>query len=38
MFIPPGFSQHSIQSSLGRIIYYTNESEPWNSNNIDTNE
>lgn len=38
MFIPPGFSQHSIQSSLGRIIYYTNESAPWNSNNIDTKD
>ena len=27
MFVPPGFSQHSIQTSLGRIVYYTNETQ-----------
>ena len=30
MFIPPGFSQKSIQSRLGYIIYYTNDRPPWN--------
>ena len=30
MFIPPGFSQESIQSYLGYIVYYTNDCPPWN--------
>lgn len=30
MFIPPGFSQKSIQSRLGYIVYYTNDRPPWN--------
>jgi pimeloyl-ACP methyl ester carboxylesterase len=30
MFIPPGFSQKSIQSHLGYIVYYTNDRQPWN--------
>ena len=30
MFIPPGFSQKSIQSHLGYIVYYTNDRPPWN--------
>jgi pimeloyl-ACP methyl ester carboxylesterase len=29
MFIPPGFSQKSIQTSLGYIAYYTNDRPPW---------
>ncbi|MEB3358034.1 MAG: alpha/beta hydrolase [Synechococcales bacterium] len=29
MFIPPGFEQRSLQTSLGQMVYYTNESEPW---------
>ena len=29
MFIPPGFSQKSIQSRLGYIVYYTNDRSPW---------
>ena len=35
MFIPPGFSQQSIQTHLGYIVYYTNDRPPWN---ITTND
>ena len=30
MLIPPGFSQNSIQSRLGYIVYYSNDRPPWN--------
>lgn len=29
MFLPPGFSQHSIVTKLGRMVYYTADAEPW---------
>ncbi|MGL6340522.1 MAG: alpha/beta fold hydrolase, partial [Waterburya sp.] len=29
MFIPLGFSQNSVQTSLGEIVYYTNDRSPW---------
>jgi pimeloyl-ACP methyl ester carboxylesterase len=29
MFIPPGFDQDSIVTSLGRMVYYTNRPEFW---------
>lgn len=29
MFQPLGFSQHSIVTSLGRMVYYTAEQSPW---------
>jgi hypothetical protein len=29
MFIPPGFTQKSVQTSLGKIVYYTNDRSPW---------
>lgn len=29
MLIPPGFGQRSILTSLGKIVYYTQESAPW---------
>ncbi|WP_036478370.1 alpha/beta fold hydrolase [Myxosarcina sp. GI1] len=32
MFIPPGFEQKSLNTSLGEIVYYTNEGQPWDSN------
>ncbi|MEL6928103.1 MAG: alpha/beta hydrolase, partial [Cyanobacteria bacterium J06600_6] len=35
MFVPPGFSQNSIQSHLGYIVYYTNDRPPWN-NSLDS--
>lgn len=38
MFIPPGFSQHSIQTSLGRIVYYTNDGATWNGTPVDSRE
>ena len=37
MFIPPGFSQQSIQINLGYMVYYTNDRPPWN-NNDDSKE
>ena len=37
MFIPPGFSQKSIQSHLGYIVYYTNDRPPWN-NDLEESE
>lgn len=30
MFIPTGFSQKYVQTSLGKIVYYTNDRSPWN--------
>ena len=30
MFVPQGFSQQSIQTHLGYIVYYTNNRPPWN--------
>ena len=30
MFVPPGFSQKSIQVNLGYMVYYTNDRPPWN--------
>ena len=35
MFIPPGFSQNSVLTSLGEIVYYTNSSSPWNKREVD---
>lgn len=29
MIEPPGFKQDSIVTSLGRMVYYTNQGEPW---------
>ncbi|NJO76297.1 MAG: alpha/beta hydrolase [Leptolyngbyaceae cyanobacterium RM1_406_9] len=29
MFIPPGFYQHSVMTSLGKMVYYTAEGQPW---------
>jgi pimeloyl-ACP methyl ester carboxylesterase len=37
MFLPPGFGERSIQTKLGRMVYYTAQGEPWNSQN-DTRE
>lgn len=33
MFIPPGFGERSIPTKLGRMIYYTAEAEPWQTQN-----
>jgi pimeloyl-ACP methyl ester carboxylesterase len=33
MFQPSGFSQHSIVTSLGTLVYYTAETAPWRSPN-----
>ncbi|MDJ0594678.1 MAG: alpha/beta hydrolase [Pleurocapsa sp. MO_226.B13] len=38
MFIPPGFSQKSIPSHLGDIVYYTNDRPPWNDPEISSRE
>jgi len=29
MLIPPGFGQRTVLTSLGKIVYYTQESDPW---------
>ncbi|MBE9179872.1 alpha/beta hydrolase [Oculatella sp. LEGE 06141] len=29
MFQPPGFRQHSISTSLGQMVFYVPEAEPW---------
>ena len=38
MFIPFGFSQNSVQTSLGEIVYYTNSNSPWNDTDISSRE
>ncbi|GAB4523186.1 MAG: alpha/beta hydrolase [Pleurocapsa sp.] len=38
MFIPPGFNQNSVQTSLGEIVYYTNNNYPWNNTDINSRE
>ncbi|OIP71560.1 MAG: alpha/beta hydrolase [Oscillatoriales cyanobacterium CG2_30_44_21] len=30
MFIPRGFNERSVLTKLGRMVYYTAQSEPWN--------
>ncbi|MGV2831052.1 alpha/beta fold hydrolase [Myxosarcina sp. GI1(2024)] len=34
MFIPLGFVQNSLATSLGEIVYYTNEGQPWESDTL----
>lgn len=29
MFLPPGFSERSTMTKLGRMVYYTAQEEPW---------
>lgn len=29
MFLPPGFGERSATTKLGRMVYYTNQEEPW---------
>jgi pimeloyl-ACP methyl ester carboxylesterase len=29
MFIPHGFGQQSLSTSLGRVVYYTAQGKPW---------
>lgn len=29
MLIPPGFYQHSVMTSLGKMVYYAAEGQPW---------
>lgn len=31
MFLPPGFSERSIMTQLGKMAYYTAQGEPWES-------
>jgi pimeloyl-ACP methyl ester carboxylesterase len=35
MILPPGFEQQSIVTTLGRMAYYTNSEEPWQSTSTD---
>ncbi|NEP42608.1 MAG: alpha/beta hydrolase [Okeania sp. SIO2H7] len=36
MLLPPGFEQKSIVTSLGRMVYYTQEKAPWQTETFDT--
>jgi pimeloyl-ACP methyl ester carboxylesterase len=36
MFIPHGFGQRSLSTSLGRVVYYTAEGNPWEKVGADT--
>jgi len=38
MFLPPDFTNRSVQTSLGQMVYYTNAGEPWDSSQTDTRE
>ncbi len=38
MFIPLGFVQCSVLTSLGKIVYYTNQGSPWATNGIGNRE
>lgn len=38
MFIPPGFVQRSLLTSLGQMVYYTNEQDPWDRKEIGNKE
>lgn len=38
MFIPVGFSQNSVETSLGQIVYYTNDRSPWQDLKRDNSE
>ncbi|MBF2065607.1 MAG: alpha/beta hydrolase [Calothrix sp. C42_A2020_038] len=37
MFQPLGFEQHSIVTSLGRMVYYTNAAPPWQKSQLVNN-
>jgi pimeloyl-ACP methyl ester carboxylesterase len=36
MFLPLGFSDRSIMTQLGRMVYYTAEGEPWDARGLDS--
>lgn len=38
MFIPLGFSDRSIMTTLGRVVYYTAQGEPWQSKSAEPQE
>lgn len=38
MFLPPGFEQRSVITSLGRMVYYTAAGEPWLQDGADNAE
>jgi pimeloyl-ACP methyl ester carboxylesterase len=38
MFLPPGFEQRSVMTSLGRMVYYTDAGEPWLKDGADNAE
>lgn len=33
MFIPPGFTTHSIMTTFGRMVYYAPQGDPWDDDN-----
>lgn len=34
MFLPPGFTMHSITTTFGKMVYYAPTGEPWNGSGI----
>ena len=36
MFIPHGFGQQSVSTSLGRVVYYTAQEHPWDKLGVDS--
>ncbi|GAB4373297.1 MAG: alpha/beta hydrolase [Elainellaceae cyanobacterium] len=38
MFLPPGFVQRSVMTSLGQMVYYTAATEPWIDQNSDQSQ
>ncbi|HEY9674890.1 MAG TPA: alpha/beta hydrolase [Waterburya sp.] len=38
MIEPNGFKQHSVTTSLGRMVYYTADKEPWRETDAEPNE
>ncbi|MBW4473427.1 MAG: alpha/beta hydrolase [Stenomitos rutilans HA7619-LM2] len=34
MFLPPGFGQHSLITSLGKMVYYTADAPPWDGSEL----
>ena len=38
MLQPPGFSQQSLDTSLGEMVYYTAQGEPWSRENSEAKE
>lgn len=38
MFVPPGFGDRSITTTFGKMVYYTAQGEPWDTQGADSKE